>query len=69
MKFNMLIFIIVVGLSSCANQEPNEAERNSKMLKCESLPNPQHDECLQDIPPDYNKYDQERQKLLKDKSK
>jgi hypothetical protein len=68
-KFNRVIFIVVVGLSSCADQPLGESQRNGKKLNCLSLSNPQRDECLQNIPPDYNKYEQERQKLLNDKSR
>ena len=69
MKFNRIFFIIIVGLSCCADQPPSEAERNGRIFKCESLPNPQRNECLQDTPPSYTKYEEERQKLLKDKSR
>ena len=69
MKCRMGIFIAVIGLSSCADQPLSGAERNGKIFKCETLPNPQRDECLQDTPPSYTKYEEERQKLLKDKSR
>lgn len=67
MKLNMVIFIVVVGLSSCTNQQVYESQRNSNKLECERLPKPQRDECLNHIPPDYNKYEEERQKLLKER--
>ncbi len=69
MRFKLVIFMVVVGLSSCADQPLAGSERNGKMMDCQRLPNPQRAECLQDIPPDYNEYEQERQKLLKDKGR
>lgn len=65
MKINRVIFIGVVGLSSCADQQLYESERNGKKLECQRLPTPQRDECLNQIPPEYDKYEEERQKLLK----
>ena len=66
MKLKMVIFAIVVGLSSCAelSQEPTASDINLRKLKCEGKPNPQRSECLSDIPPEYNKYQEDRQKLL-----
>lgn len=67
MKLNRVIFIVVVGLSSCTDQQLYESQRNSNKLECERLIAPQRDECLKQIPPDYNKYEEERQKLLKER--
>lgn len=67
MKLNRVIFIVVVGLSSCTDQQLYESQRNSNKLECERLITPQRDECLKQIPPDYNKYEEERQKLLKER--
>lgn len=70
MKLNLVIFIIVVGLSSCADfdSQPNASDVSLKQLRCQGLPNPQRNECLSDIPPEYNKYEQDRQKLLRDRA-
>jgi hypothetical protein len=75
MKLSIVIFIIV-GLSSCAdgviyesNPKVYESERNISKLKCEGMPSPQRNECLQDIPPEYNKYQEEREKLLKERAR
>ncbi len=68
-KLNRVFFIAVIGLSSCADQPLYESERNGKKLECQRLPNPQRDDCLNQIPPDYNKYEEERQRLLKERIK
>jgi hypothetical protein len=71
MKFNMVILFIVVGLSSCAelmNPEPSGAEVGSMKLKCQGMSNPQRNECLSDIPPEDNRYEEDRQKLLNDRA-
>lgn len=72
MKINMVILFIVVGLSSCAdlmNPKPYGSEIGLMKLNCQGMPNPQRNECLSDIPPEYNKYEEDRQKLLKDRAK
>ncbi len=73
MKLSMVIFI-VIGLSSCVNgviyeSSPRlyESERNISKLKCQGLPAAQHKACLQDIPPEYDKYQEEREKLLEER--
>ena len=70
MKLNMVFFAIVIGLSSCAelDPQPTEADVGLLKLKCQGMPNPQRSECLSDIPPEYNKYQEDREKLLKDRS-
>ena len=70
MKLNMVILIIVVGLSSCAelNPQPTESDVGLRKLKCQGMSNPQRNDCLNDIPPAYNKYQEDRQKLLKDRA-
>ncbi|RYY76261.1 MAG: hypothetical protein EOO52_01710 [Gammaproteobacteria bacterium] len=71
MKFNMLILIVVVSLSSCAefDAEPSGSEIGSMKLNCQGMSNPQRNECLSDIPPEYDKYQEDRQKLLKERAK
>lgn len=67
MKLNMVIFMVVVGLSSCTNRQLYESQRNGNKLECDRLPTVQRDQCLNQIPPEYNKYEEERQKLLKER--
>jgi len=67
MKLNMVVFICVVGLSSCTNQQLYDAQRNSNRLECDRLQTVQRDECLKRLGPEYNKYEEERQKLLQKK--
>ena len=68
MKLNMVAFIFVVGLSSCTDQQLYESQRNSNRLECDRLQTVQRDECLKQLGPEYDKYEAERQKLLKDKA-
>jgi len=67
MKSNLAIFMFVAFLSSCTDQQVYESQRNSNKLECERLPSPQRDDCMKKIPLDYNKYEEERQKLLKER--
>lgn len=70
MKLNMLIIISVVALSSCAelSSQPNAADVNLKKLNCQGMPNPQRNECLSDISPEYDKYQEDRKKLLQERT-
>ena len=54
MKLKMVIFAMVLGLSSCAelSQQPTESDINLKKLKCEGKLNPQRRESLSDIAPE-----------------
>ncbi|MFO1388096.1 MAG: hypothetical protein U1F02_02955 [Cellvibrio sp.] len=55
-----IVFFLVIFLSSCVGQPLNESARNTMKLKCQGLPIPQRNECLADIPPEYNKYQEDR---------
>lgn len=67
MKLNRIIFIFIVGLSSCTDQQLYESQQNSNKLECDRLQTVQRDECLKHLGPSYNKYEEERQKLLEKK--
>jgi hypothetical protein len=64
-KLNVGIFLLIIGLCSCTDQQLYDSQRNSNKLECDRLQTVQRDECLKRLGPEYNKYEAERQKLLK----
>ena len=67
MKSNLGTLVLVVGLSSCTNQQVYDSVQNSSQLECDKLQMVQREECLKRMAPSYEKYEAERQKLLKKK--
>lgn len=70
MKLHMVILIVVVSLSSCIefDPQPSGSEIGLRQLKCQGMSSPQRSECLSDIPPEYDKYQEDRRKLLEDRA-
>lgn len=65
MKLNRVVLVVVVGLSSCTDQQLYESQQNSNRLECDRLQTVQRAECLKRLGLPYDKYEEERQKLLK----
>lgn len=67
MKAGFWILMLVVGLCSCTNKQVYDSMQNSNQLECDKLQTVQRDECLKRMGPSYDKYEAEREKLLKKK--
>lgn len=67
MKSTFGILALVFGLCSCTNEQAYNSVQNGNQLECDKLQTVQRDECLKRMGPSYDKYEEERQKLLKKK--
>lgn len=65
MKTNFGIFVLAASLCSCTNQQLYDSVQNNNVLECNKLQMAQREDCLKRIAPSYDKYEAERQKLLK----
>lgn len=67
MKLILGILVLAVGLCSCTNKQVYDSVQNSNKLECDKLQTVQREECLKRLAPEYDKYEAEREKLLKKK--
>ncbi len=65
MKSTLGVLLLVAGLCACTNQQVYDSVQNGNKLECDKLQTVQRDECLKRIGPTYDKYEEDRKKLLK----
>jgi hypothetical protein len=65
MKSNLSILALVVSLCACTNEQVYDSVQASQRNECDKLQTVQREECLKRLAPSYDKYEKERQKLLK----
>lgn len=67
MKSTLWVFMIALGLCSCSNQQMYNSVQTNQQNECDKLQTVQRQECLKQLGMPYDKYEEERQKLLRDK--
>lgn len=67
MKYALLVVVITLNLCACTNQQMYNSVQTNRQNECEKLQTVQRQECLKRLGMPYDKYEDERQKLLNDK--
>jgi hypothetical protein len=65
MKQSLGFFVVLLSLSSCTARDVYNSLQASQEMECDKLQTVQRQECLNRLAPNYDKYEEERKKLLK----
>jgi hypothetical protein len=67
MKSGFGVLLMVIGLNACTNQQVYNSVQTNQKNECEKLQTIQREECMKRLSLSYDKYEAERQTLLKKK--
>ncbi len=67
MKSALSIMMLAFSLCACSNQQMYNSVQTNRQNECDKLQTIQRQECLKQLGMPYDKYEEERQKLLRDK--
>ncbi|GGY67774.1 hypothetical protein GCM10011613_09970 [Cellvibrio zantedeschiae] len=68
MKSMLILVLAFAGLSACSDRQMYNSIQTGNKNECDNLQHVQRQECLKRLGPSYEKYEEERKKLLKDKN-
>ncbi len=64
------VLLILVFLQSCSNEVIYDSIKSNQRSKCEKLHNhSQYESCMREVNPEFDEYERERERLLKDKKR
>lgn len=64
MKFAFSVLVLMLSLCSCTNKQVYNSLQSGNQLECDKLQTVQRQECINRLGPTYDKYKDERKKLL-----
>ena len=67
MKLSFGILALILSLCSCTNKQVYNSLQSGNQLECDKLQTVQRQECINRLGPTYDKYEDERKKLLNKK--
>lgn len=67
MKLSFGILLLILSICSCTNKQVYNSVQSGNQLDCDKLQTVQRQECINRLGPSYDKYEEERKKLLNKK--
>ena len=65
--FILLLTYSILGLQSCSSRNAFEAANSSNELECRKLPPAEYEDCIKSYEKDYDRYQQQREEVIKDR--